>query len=109
MCEQHYLDKTTLTLTPPGSQERNFTHIIDIVNGLILVGKYGSGDNYGIGHPDSYSVLQVSKLFGLTTSLGPEKRGNRLAADVITGKTKELGWAPQYSLPEYISEFISKN
>lgn len=109
LCEDHYLKKTTLSLTSPGTQERNFTHISDIVNGLILVGKDGSGDNYGIGHPDSYSVLQVSKLFGLPTTLGPEKRGNRLAANVITGKTEKLGWDPQFSLPEYISDFISKN
>ncbi len=109
LCEYHYLNKTTLTLTSPGNQERNFTHIGDIVNGLILVGENGSGDNYGIGHPDAYSVRKVGELFNLPTVIGPEKRGNRLAANVMNNKIESLGWIPKYSLPEYIADFIEKN
>lgn len=109
LCEHHFLENKPITLTAPGTQERNFTHIDDIVNGLILIGKYGRGDNYGIGHPDPYTVAEVADLFGLSSSIGPKKRGNRLSAKVLTDKTKELGWSPKFELPDYINNFISKN
>jgi len=38
-----------LTIVSPGMQKRNFTHIDDIINGLILVGENGYGDEFGIG------------------------------------------------------------
>ncbi len=30
-----------LTIVSPGTQKRNFTHIDDIINGLVLVGEMG--------------------------------------------------------------------
>ena len=38
-----------LTVVSPGTQKRNFTHIEDIINGLVLVGEQGYGDEFGIG------------------------------------------------------------
>ena len=63
-----------LTVTSPGTQERNFTHVDDIVNGLVLVGKYGAGDNFGIGSDTTYSVLDVAHLFGGEVVMTPEKK-----------------------------------
>lgn len=34
-----------LTVTAPGTQKRNFTHVEDIIDGLILVGANGTGDD----------------------------------------------------------------
>lgn len=95
-----------LPITKPGSQKRRFTHIEDIVNGLILVGKKGKGDNYGIGSDESYSIIQLSKLLKMPFKLTPKKPGNRLNADLKTTKTKKLGWRPQYNLQDYIQKFL---
>ena len=97
-----------LTIVSPGSQKRNFTHVYDIISGLLLVGKLGHGDNYGIGHPDAYSVIEIAKLFDGKIKMLPERDGNRMTAEVITKKTEELNWKPKYDIKEYI-ESLKKN
>lgn len=92
----------SLTVVSPGAQERNFTHVEDIVNGLILVGEKGSGDEYGIGSSESFTILEVAKLFGGVIEMLPARKGNRMVAEVITDKTKDLGWMPKHNLASYI-------
>lgn len=92
-----------LSVRRPGTQRRNFTHVFDIVDGLILVGKYGNGDEYGLGHPDSYSVLEVAEMFGGEVEYLEERPGNRMNSEVDTRRaTLELGWEPKNNLPDYI-------
>lgn len=93
-----------LTVVSPGKQERNFTHVDDIIDGLILVGENGYGDEFGIGNEESFSILDVAKLFKGTIQMLPERRGNRMNAEVISDKTKSLGWSPKKKLSDYINE-----
>ena len=92
-----------LTVVSPGSQKRNFTHIDDIIDGLVLVGENGYGDEFGIGSPESFSIIEVAELFNGKIEMLPERRGNRMAASVITEKTTSLGWSPKVKLKDYIS------
>lgn len=96
-----------LTVTSPGTQIRNFTHIDDIVSALILIGDKGTGDNFGIGHHDNFSILKVAKMFKGEIEMTPEKDGNRLHADLITEKTLNLGWKPNHNLKNYIKKIIN--
>jgi len=98
------LKKTNMPLgiVSPGTQKRNFTHVDDIINGLILVGEKGIGDDYGIGNDESYSILEIANLFGGEIIMLPERKGNRLSAEVMTEKTIKLGWKPQKSIKKYI-------
>lgn len=91
-----------LTVVSPGEQKRNFTHVDDIVSGLILVGNHGYGDEFGIGSPESFSILEIAEMFGGEIQMLPERRGNRMVADVITDKTQALGWKPINSIKQYI-------
>jgi UDP-glucose 4-epimerase len=91
-----------LTIVSPGSQQRNFTHIDDIIDGLVLVGELGFGDEFGIGSSETYTVLEVAQLFGSKIKMLPERKGNRMTADVITEKTKALGWSPKRNLADYV-------
>jgi UDP-glucose 4-epimerase len=101
--EQKQLGKK-LTVRLPGTQKRNFTHVHDIVEGLYMVGQRGDGDEYGLGHPNSYSVLEVAEMFGGEIEYLPERPGNRQQSSVDVRRTElELGWKPKYNLPEYIS------
>lgn len=93
-----------LTVVSPGAQKRNFTHIDDIVDGLVLVGEQGYGDEFGIGSPESFSILEVAELFGGRIEMLPERKGNRMSADVVTDKTQALGWSPKRTLADYIEE-----
>ena len=72
-----------LTVVSPGTQQRNFTHIDDIVDGLLLVGQKGKGDGYGIGSPETYTVLEIAHLFGGEIQMLPERKGNRMTAEVV--------------------------
>jgi len=98
-----------LTVVSPGAQKRNFTHIDDIIDGLVLVGEQGYGDEFGIGSPDSFPILDVAKMFGSDVEMLPERKGNRMSADVVTDKTEALGWSPKRHLADYIDDLRKNN
>jgi UDP-glucose 4-epimerase len=94
----------TLTVVKPGTQERNFTHVQDIVDGLVLVGNKGFGDGFGIGCSKSYTILEIAEMFNGKIDMLPERMGNRLSADVITDKTEALGWRSKEKILDYINK-----
>lgn len=96
-----------LSVVSPGTQMRNFTHFEDIIDGLVLVGEYGYGDEYGIGNESSFSILEVAELFGGEVQMLPKRKGNRITGKVITDKLRALGWSPKHSLEDYISALKS--
>ena len=98
-----------LTVVSPGTQRRNFTHVKDIVSGLILAAEKGYGDGYGIGNSESFSIIEIAKLFGGNIEMLPERKGNRLTAEVMNKKISDLGWSPTVSINEYINQIKSKN
>ena len=79
---QQKLRGEPLTVVAPGTQKRNYTHVGDIVEGLALVGEGGEGDEYGLGAEESYSVLEVGKLFGGEGLTLPERAGHRIDSSV---------------------------
>ncbi len=93
-----------LTVVSPGNQQRNFTHVYDTVDALMLIGEKGQGDEYGIGNPKAYTILEVAKLYGGNIVMLPERKGNRLVAPVVSDKTRALGWEPKINLSDYIQE-----
>ena len=99
----------SLTIVSPGTQKRNFTHIDDIVDGLLLVGENGYGDEFGIGSEEAFSIKEVAQMFGGTIEMLPERRGNRMTAEVVSDKTKALGWSPKKNLHTYIEEMRKQN
>lgn len=92
------------TITSPGTQTRNFTHVNDIVNGLIITAEKGEGDGYGIGADASYSVLDVADFFGDEKIMMPERKGNRLTSGVDNQQVKALGWKQEHSLEDWIKQ-----
>lgn len=94
----------SLPITSPGTQRRNFTHLDDTIDGLIRIMKYGSGDNWGIGNDESYSLLDLVEMLGVKPDMQPEKPGNRMAGEVHNSMLKALGWVPKISLKDYIKD-----
>jgi len=101
-----YKSGDQLSVVSPGTQLRNFTHINDIISGLVLVGNHGSGDNYGIGNSEVFSVLEIARMFGSDVEMLPERAGNRMKAKLITDKTLKLGWSATKSVRHYIENII---
>lgn len=104
--KENYKHGRPLTVTAPGTQVRNFTHVDDTVDGLMLVGEKGEGDEYGIGNDKGYSILELAHLFGGEVIMLPERRGNRLQSPVDSTKLRGLGWQPRRSLEEHVQDFV---
>ncbi len=95
----------------PGTQMRSFTHVNDIVKGLILAGEKGQGDGYALGPKEMFTIMDVAKLFtnnDLTKiEMMPELPGDRKTVAIDLSKTEEdLGWQAQIKLREHISDFL---
>ncbi|MBM3272679.1 NAD-dependent epimerase/dehydratase family protein [Candidatus Kaiserbacteria bacterium] len=98
-----YWQGEPITVVSPGTQKRNFTYAGDIARGLLMVGEKGQGDEYGLGSPESYSVLELAQLFTDNITMLPERPGNRMDSIVDTSRVElEFGWKPEQTLLTYI-------
>ncbi len=105
---QKMLNKEPLTVVSPGTQKRNFTHVEDIVAGLMLVGEKGKGDDYGLGDTRQYSILDIANLFGGSVAMLPERVGNRMSSAIDVSKSHGLGWKTEHSVEEYIKHCLER-
>jgi UDP-glucose 4-epimerase len=105
---QKFLAAGTLTVVSPGTQKRNFTYIDDIIDGLVLVGEKGEGDEFGLGDERQYSVMDIALMFGTEIEMLPERAGNRMSSAIDTTRSKALGWEVKHSVAEYIQRIVSK-
>ena len=105
---RQYMKGEKLSVVSPGTQKRNFTYIDDIIDGIVLVGEKGNGDEYGIGNQHAYSILEIAEMFNSDFEMLPKRKGNRMTADVITSKTEALGWSAKASVSEYIKKIIEE-
>jgi len=107
--KEQYKKGEPITVVAPGTQKRNFTGASDIARGLLMVGEKGQGDDYGIGSPESNTVLEIAKMFADNIVMLPERKGNRMDSIVDTSRVeKEFGWKPEHTVREYI-ESTKKN
>lgn len=104
--KEFYKQGKPLPVVSPGTQTRNFTHVDDIVSGLMLVGNNGEGDDFGIGAKTEYSILDVARMFNIEIVMVPERKGNRMQSSINISKTDALGWKANKNLADHIKEFI---
>jgi UDP-glucose 4-epimerase len=97
-----------ITVVAPGTQLRNFTHVADIVEGLLLVGKRGQGDEYGLGSEAQYSIMEIAQLFGGRIDMLPKRRGNRMTSTIDLTKSRALGWSATRRVEDYIKELVTQ-
>lgn len=103
---QKMLNREPLCVVSPGTQKRNFTHVNDIIEGLILVGEKGEGNDFGLGHQRKYSILEIAELFGGKIDMLPERPGNRIDSSIDTSKAEALGWKVTQNVEDYIKNSI---
>jgi UDP-glucose 4-epimerase len=99
---QKYAKGEAITVVAPGTQKRIFTHVDDIVDGLLLVGEKGEGDEFGLGAEKEYSVLDIARMFGGEIAMLPERPGNRMSAVLDTTKSHAIGWKAKQDVADYI-------
>ncbi|MSR78687.1 MAG: NAD-dependent epimerase/dehydratase family protein [Candidatus Taylorbacteria bacterium] len=105
---QQRLKDEPLKVVSPGTQTRIFTHVDDIVRGLLLAGEKGIGDGFGLGAEEKYSILDIAKMFGGKIEMLPERAGNRMHASIdLLRSRNELGWKAEKSVKKYIGDFTA--
>lgn len=105
--KQKYLKGESLTVTSPGTQTRIFTHVDDIVAGLLVVGEKGAGDEFGLGAETAYSIRTIAEMFGVPVVMTPEAQGNRMHAKLDASKSHMLGWRARHDVKEYIEAIVA--
>jgi UDP-glucose 4-epimerase len=99
-----------LTVTEPGTQTRDFTHIDDIVSGLIAAYENGNQGEWFLRRGQPYTIVELAQMFESDWKFIPEKRGERKEAIEIPNNTTEtLGWQATRDLKQYIqTEVLNK-
>ena len=93
-----------------GEKRRDFTHIDDIVDALILImEKNAWGYEFELGRGKNHSVNEVAKMFGIDPIYKDDKIGeaqNTLNTDSTASEV--LGWNPTRELENYIKKLWTK-
>jgi UDP-glucose 4-epimerase len=99
-----------LTIYGDGTKRRDFTHVDDIVDALILMTeKQAWGYTFELGRGKNYSVKEIADMFGKPVIYAPDKPGeaqvtlctNAMAYNV-------LGWNPKRDIQDYIQNIYNK-
>ena len=75
--EHQYKKNLPLTVVKPGTQSRRFTHVQDTVETCYLAWKKNNCSHYGITNRQSYSILEVAKMFNHPIKYLKKRPGER--------------------------------
>ena len=107
--EKRVEEGKSLIIYGDGTKRRDFTHVDDIVEGLVLVNsKQAWGETFELGRGKNYSVNEIADAFGIEVEYEENKPGE---ADITlctdTASREVLGWNPQKDIIDYIKEYLS--
>ena len=109
-------DGEPLTIIGDGEQRRDFTHVVDIVDGLIKIMNYGKTNEvipWELGCGRNYSINEVADMFIQRTNSEkvylPDQAGNyRVTIREEDDALILLGWDPKDRLEDYIKSLYPK-
>jgi len=108
--ENQYKNNEPLTITGDGFQRRDFTHIDDIVEGLILTSQ---SDNFELdivelGRGNNYSINELAAMFDKETEYIEARPGEarETLCDISVAK-RDIGYEPKVNIEDYVKEVIS--
>ncbi len=114
--EKQYREGKALTVTGNGKQRRDFTHIDDIVDGLVRCGDalYNdvlmgdvSGQTFELGRGVNFSIKEIAEMFDTKIEYIPKRPGEYdVTLCDYTKANQYLGWTPTKNIQDYIKEVI---
>ena len=108
--EQQAHSGLKLTVTGDGEQRRDFTHVSDIVSGLILLNnKKIFGEVFQLGTERNYSINELAGMFGDEIEYIPSRPGEARNTLADITKMRALGWEPKVFIEDYIESWKIKS
>ena len=109
--ERQYQEGVELTITGDGTQRRDFTHVDDIVDGLILTSESEDFelDYVELGRGHNHSINELAEMFGCGYTYIPKRPGEAevTLCDTSVAK-KDIGYEPKVNLDDYIKGVINE-
>ena len=109
--EDQFKKNIPLTVVKPGTQKRRFTHISDTVDICIEAWSKNKCKLYSISHKQSYSIIEVAKMFKRKIKFIPYRKGERFASALTKMSLSNKVYLKygKVNLKEYINNFVSNN
>ena len=106
--EDHYLKNKPLPVVRPGSQSRRFTHIDDTIDICIKAWRKNKCRFYSISNKESYSILEVARLFNSKIKFLPPRKGERFASALtnLALSNKIFKSYGKITLKNYVENFV---
>jgi UDP-glucose 4-epimerase len=100
-----------LPVVRPGTQERRFTHVFDTVKACIFAWRKNKSKHYSISSKQSYSILELAKMFKSKIRYLPKREGERFASALIKMNlnNKIIRLSAKIKLRDYIKNFLINN
>ena len=108
--ERQYENQESLTITGDGFQRRDFTHIDDIVDGLILTSENEKCyDEIELGRGNNYSINELASMFNTKTTYIDERPGEakETLCDISVAE-RLIGYKPIRNIEDYIKGVINE-
>ena len=110
--ETLYKEGKPLTITGDGEQRRDFTHVEDIVDGLMRVSEHNTfmGQEFEFGRGKNYSVWDIAEAFGKGHPIKYiDGKPGEMRETLCTDKTAYdlLDWEPTKDVIDFIKENYS--
>ena len=109
--EEAYKNKKPLPVVRPGTQSRRFTHINDTIEICYLAWKKNLSRHYSISSKESFSIIDVAKLFKSNLRYLKKRPGERYASALtkMNLSNKVYRYFGKIKLTDYIKNFITDN
>jgi UDP-glucose 4-epimerase len=109
--EDHFNKGKKLPVVKPGTQTRRFTHVLDTVKACIFAWRQNKCKNYSIASDQSYSIIELAKLFKSKIRYLPMRKGERFASALtkMNLNNKIIRLSAKIRLKDYVNHFLNNN
>jgi len=109
--EDYFKKKKKLPVVRPGTQVRRFTHVYDTVKVCIFAWKKNKCKHYSIASNQSYSIIELAKLFRNKIRYLPKRAGERYASALtkMNLNNKIIRLSAKIRLKDYVNNFLNNN
>jgi UDP-glucose 4-epimerase len=109
--EDHFKKKKKIPVVRPGTQVRRFTNVYDTIKACIFAWKKNKCKHYSIAANQSFSIIELAKLFNSKIRYLPKRKGERFASALtkMNLNNKIIRLSAKIRLQDYINNFLMNN